>query len=132
MISLPRFGKEELSYYEPELQDGKLIIDEELLEEGAKEWEDKVVGFFLDKKLPYTLVKAQIEKKWTLSGHLDMALDGDMFYFTFQNKEDREYVIEEGSFHMLGKLFVIRPWSRQVEEERGSICSVPIWVKMFK
>ncbi|KAF9599390.1 hypothetical protein IFM89_036947 [Coptis chinensis] len=107
--------------------DGVLEIEEEILEHGAKEWEDKIVGFFL-----YSIVKTQVEKKWNLKGQLDISLDGDMFYFGFHNLEDRDYVLDEGSFHMMGKLFIIRKWTREIEDSRGSIKNVPLWVKFHK
>ncbi|KAF5193157.1 hypothetical protein FRX31_017257 [Thalictrum thalictroides] len=86
----PSAGREELSYTIPMFENGKLVVDDDLLEEGAKEWEAKVVGFFLDKKLPFTMVKNMVEKKWKLKSKVDLALDGDMYYFTFHNEEDRE------------------------------------------
>ncbi|KAF9595930.1 hypothetical protein IFM89_006211 [Coptis chinensis] len=113
-------GKKKLAYIEPIFNDGVLEIEEEILEHGAKEWEDKVVGFFLDKKLPYSIVKTQVEKKWSLKGQLDISLDGDRFYFGFHNVEDRDYVLDEGYFHMMGKLFIIRKWTREIEDSRGS------------
>ncbi|KAF5201499.1 hypothetical protein FRX31_008918 [Thalictrum thalictroides] len=127
----PSAGSEELCYIDPIYEEGKLIIDVDLLNEGSHEWENRVVGFFLDKKLPFSMVKDTVEKKWTLKGSMDLALDGDMYYFTFHNEEDRAQILDEGSFFIAGKLFVIRAWSREVEENRGSITSVPIWVKMF-
>ncbi|KAF5180882.1 Rna exonuclease [Thalictrum thalictroides] len=99
---------------------------------GAKEWEDMIVGYFVDKKLPYSLVKSIVEKRWKLEGQVEILLDGDLFYFNFKKPEDRDYVLDEGSFHMLGKLFIIRPWTRSVEEDRGQISSIPLWVNFYK
>ncbi|KAF9619766.1 hypothetical protein IFM89_009239 [Coptis chinensis] len=61
-------GSEELCYIKPTFSDDVLVIEEFILEEGVKEWEDRVVGFFLDKKLPYTLVKENVKKRWKLLG----------------------------------------------------------------
>ncbi|KAF5208333.1 hypothetical protein FRX31_002080 [Thalictrum thalictroides] len=117
----PSAGSEELQFIEPKFgtEEDVLLIDEEILAEGALEWENQVVGFFLDKKLPFMVVKETVHKKWKLKGDLDIALDGDMYYFRFTSEEDKEKVLDEGSFHMGGKLFVIRPWSRDVEDNRG-------------
>ncbi|KAF5191697.1 zinc ion binding / nucleic acid binding protein [Thalictrum thalictroides] len=126
----PSAGSTNLEYFEPVYKDGFLQIPEEVREEGARLWEDRVVGFFLDKKLPFNYVKTAVTNKWKTSGEFEMALDSDLFYFKFSNLEDKEKVIEEGSFHLAGKLFIIRPWSREVEESRGMIKSVPVWVKL--
>ncbi|KAF5196087.1 hypothetical protein FRX31_014324 [Thalictrum thalictroides] len=126
----PSAGKEIFTFMEPTLEDGILEIEEEILKEGSKEWEEKLVGFFLDKKLPFMVVKEAILKKWKPKGQVDVALDGDIFYFTFYNSEDKHEALDLGSVYLSGKLFVIKPWSREVEENRGEIHSVPIWVKM--
>ncbi|KAF9588459.1 hypothetical protein IFM89_010218 [Coptis chinensis] len=84
-----------------------LVIEDQVFEEGAKEWEDRVVGFFLGKKLPYTMVKTNVSKRWNLKGDFDLALDGYIYYFKFYNNEDRESVLDNGSFYIAQKLFVI-------------------------
>ncbi|KAF5188106.1 hypothetical protein FRX31_022306, partial [Thalictrum thalictroides] len=94
----PSAGSQELCFIEPSFKEGVLQLDKELIKEGAAEWEHKVVGFFLDKKLPFTMVKSVVLKRWNLDGEVEIALDGDMFYFTFNNEQDRVNVIEEGSF----------------------------------
>ncbi|KAF5204612.1 zinc ion binding / nucleic acid binding protein [Thalictrum thalictroides] len=82
--------------------------------------------------MPFNYVKTAVSKRWNLIGEFDMALDGELFYFKFASFEDRTKVLEEGSFHLAGKLFVIRPWTREVEQSREMIKSVPVWVKLAK
>ncbi|KAF5204129.1 hypothetical protein FRX31_006287 [Thalictrum thalictroides] len=94
----PSAGSQELCFIEPSFKEGVLQLDEELIKEGAAEWEHKVVSFFLDKKLPFTMVKSVVLKRWNLDGEVEIALDGDMFYFIFNSEQDRVNVIEEGSF----------------------------------
>ncbi|KAF5208336.1 hypothetical protein FRX31_002077 [Thalictrum thalictroides] len=128
----PSASSDNLKFCIPNLKDGILQIDEKICKEGAKEWEDKVVGFFLDKKLPYTIVKRAVDKKWNLKGQVEVLIDGDLFYFSFNNSEDRETALDEGSFHLMGNLFIIKPWSKEVEDDRGQISNVPVWVNLFK
>ncbi|KAF9595409.1 hypothetical protein IFM89_000327 [Coptis chinensis] len=80
--------------------DDVLVSEKSILE--AKEWEDRIVGFFLDKKLPYTLVKENVKKRLKLLGDVDIALDGDIYYFKFNI--DKEDVLDVGSFYNAGKL----------------------------
>ncbi|PIA60807.1 hypothetical protein AQUCO_00300377v1 [Aquilegia coerulea] len=121
-----------IMYSEPIFEEGFLQIPERIREEGAKIWEDRVVGFFIDKKLPFSYVKSALVSKWKTLGAYEMALDGDLYYFKFSAIEDRERVLDEGSLQLAGKLFIIRPWTREVENSRGMIKSVPIWVKMSR
>ncbi|KAF5181439.1 hypothetical protein FRX31_028974, partial [Thalictrum thalictroides] len=128
----PSAGAATLKYSDPIFKDGFLQIPEEVRMEGAKLWENHIVGFFLDKKLPFNYVKSAVTNRWKTLGDFEMALDGDLFYFKFSTSEDREHVLDEGSFHLAGKLFVIRSWTRDVENSRGMIKSVPVWVKMSR
>ncbi|KAF5178396.1 hypothetical protein FRX31_032021 [Thalictrum thalictroides] len=128
----PSAGKEKLSFIEPVFKDGILQIEEDILNLGSQEWEDRVVGFFLDKKLPFSIVKAAVHKKWKLSGHVDISLDDDTYYFKFHNPQDRVEVLEEGTIHIAGKLFILRPWTREIEDSKGLIRTVPMWINMYK
>ncbi|PIA42432.1 hypothetical protein AQUCO_02000108v1 [Aquilegia coerulea] len=128
----PSAGSMNLEYSEPIFEEGFLQIPERIREEGAKIWEDRVVGFFIDKKLPFSYVKSALVSKWKTLRAYEMALDGDLYYFKFSAIKDRERVLDEGSLQLAGKLFIIRPWTREVENSRGMIKSVPIWVKMSR
>ncbi|KAF5198337.1 hypothetical protein FRX31_012077 [Thalictrum thalictroides] len=90
----PSAGKEELLYVEPQVIDGILEIGEEILKEGAKEWAEKLVGFFLDKKLPFLIVKDAILKRWKPKGQVEVALDGYIFYFSFSCVEDKKEALD--------------------------------------
>ncbi|KAF5175959.1 hypothetical protein FRX31_034454 [Thalictrum thalictroides] len=61
----PSAGSVELQFFEPKYSSSENIleIDEEILKEGAMEWEHKIVGFFLDKKLFYSIVKENVLNK---------------------------------------------------------------------
>ncbi|KAF5198062.1 hypothetical protein FRX31_012351, partial [Thalictrum thalictroides] len=121
----PSAGSEVLEFEEPKFEGNCLMLDDEMLETGEKEWEHKVVGFFVDKKLPFTVVKEIVQRRWKLKGEMDTVLDGDMYYFTFHNEEDKASVLDEGPFFMAGKLFIIQSWTRDIEENKGSVHSVP-------
>ncbi|KAL5718016.1 hypothetical protein ACHQM5_010961 [Ranunculus cassubicifolius] len=60
-----------------------------------------------------------------------MGTHQEIYYFTFNNFEDRKKALDLGNFHISGKLFVIRPWSPEVESERGAIKTLPLWVKFL-
>ncbi|KAF5193208.1 hypothetical protein FRX31_017205 [Thalictrum thalictroides] len=128
----PSVGSENLEYTNPIFKYGYLQIPKQIREEGAKFWENHIVGFFIVKKLPFNYVKNVVTNKWKTLEKFEMALDGDLFYFKFATLDDREHVLDEGYFYLEGKLFIIRPWTREVELSRGMIKSVHVWVKMSK
>ncbi|KAL5699922.1 hypothetical protein ACHQM5_025444 [Ranunculus cassubicifolius] len=125
----PSASESILPFIEPVIEGDVLVMDEAA--EGVTEWEKKIVGFFLDKKLPFNTVKEEVRKHWKLRGDIEVALDGDIFYFTVYNEEDRRDILKEGSIIIAKKTLVIRPWSKEIEENRGSITKVPIWVKFY-
>ncbi|KAF5197509.1 zinc ion binding / nucleic acid binding protein, partial [Thalictrum thalictroides] len=127
----PSAGMEEMTYLKPNFCNGVLEIEDEIVEEGVKEWEDRLVGFFLDKKLPFSFVQEAVKKRWEPKGDLNIGLDGDMYYFKFGDPTDRERALEEGPMYFAGKLFIVRPWNKEVEVNKGSIRSVPVWAKLF-
>jgi len=47
-----------MTFYKPEegKQRGKIDMQVAITKDGSKKWENTVVGYFIDKKLPYTLV----------------------------------------------------------------------------
>ncbi|KAF5201889.1 hypothetical protein FRX31_008524 [Thalictrum thalictroides] len=42
---------------------------------------------------------------------------------------DRKMALEMGSIFIGGKLFVVRPWGKEVEKDRKLMNTIPIWVK---
>ncbi|KAF5198411.1 hypothetical protein FRX31_012003, partial [Thalictrum thalictroides] len=59
-----------------------------------------------------------VKKRWKLQGKVEIGLDGDMYYFKFNNAQNREDVLDGGSFFIDGKLFVVKALSIEVEENR--------------
>ncbi|KAL5718741.1 hypothetical protein ACHQM5_011611 [Ranunculus cassubicifolius] len=120
-----------MEFIEPIYEDGNLLIDEEIEKQGVSEWEDRIVGLFLDRKISFSIVKDTVKEKWKLKGDFDISLDGDLYYFKLYNQEDRDFILNEGSFFFIkGKPFIVRPWSIEVEENRGSVSSIPVWIKL--
>lgn len=72
-------------------------------------------------KLPFSNVKPAIEAKWDPLGKTNVSLDDDIYYFRFHKPIDKAKLLDEGSFHLAGKVLIIKPWSLQVEKERGKI-----------
>ncbi|KAF9597553.1 hypothetical protein IFM89_019544 [Coptis chinensis] len=59
-----------------------------------------------------------------------MIADKDLFYFKFINDEDRQLVLENGPIFLAGRIFEVRTWSPEVEQQRNKIKVLPIWVKI--
>ncbi|KAF9613676.1 hypothetical protein IFM89_009639 [Coptis chinensis] len=58
-----------------------------------------------------------------------MTIDKNLFYFKFSDLEDRQRALESGPVFVAGRIFIIRPWSEDLETDRDNLKTVPIWVK---
>ncbi|KAL5707983.1 hypothetical protein ACHQM5_018827 [Ranunculus cassubicifolius] len=158
----------EMSYIPPTFNEDFIIIDKETEDEGVAFLEGAIVGFFLHKKLPQTMVENHVKETWNLCGEVEISQngtsylfrfkkeddrarilenhvketwnlcgeieileDGNLFYFRFKNEDDRERILDEGSFLIDGKRFIVRPWTQEIEDSRGVIENIPIWVKLY-
>ncbi|KAF9619282.1 hypothetical protein IFM89_006469 [Coptis chinensis] len=88
-----------------------------------------MVGIFIDKRLPFPLVKRILEKTWKTTASYEISTDDDLFYFKFSNDEDRKTVLEGEPIFVADRIFMIRQWSEELEYQRSLINTIPIWVK---
>lgn len=80
-------------------------------------------------KLPYKLVRDSVEKLWNTKLK-SMALDQDMF---FSINSDNEWLatLEHGSIFITAKLFTIKLWFVQVEDDKRNVKKIPICVNLY-
>ncbi|KAF9598258.1 hypothetical protein IFM89_026089 [Coptis chinensis] len=57
---------------------------------GVTEWDESVVGFFLERRLPFLTVRNLLRKRWNLKGDFEMVADEEIYYFKFSNDEDKK------------------------------------------
>jgi len=122
-----------LQYFEPKRQDGKIIVQppKEAIEEGISKWSSSLIGQFLDKPLPFYVVKRTIERIWASYGSVEVfLLDNGLFLFRFANESIREAVLEEKLWHIANKPLILRRWAPGMQLLKLSLASVPIWIKL--
>ncbi|KAF9587518.1 hypothetical protein IFM89_003555 [Coptis chinensis] len=119
-----------MEYYEPTGKDGISEVPNHIVEEGENVWKHYLVGYFIEKRLPFLVVKNMLQKLWIVKGNFEMVADKELFYFKFGCEEDRQMVIEQGPIFVVGRVFVIRPWTDDLDSQRKEIQTVPVWVKM--
>ncbi|KAF5179007.1 hypothetical protein FRX31_031406 [Thalictrum thalictroides] len=92
-----------LEHYVPTFVDGIAEVPSEIISDGVAEWSEVVVGFFVDKRLPFKLIKDSLTKLWKLKGIFKMTSDKELFYFNFSDEEDRKNVVECGPVFIAGR-----------------------------
>jgi hypothetical protein len=116
----------------PLLYSGDVLVpSSDIIQAGTAVWKDYLVGFFLDKPLPYVSVVYHLKKVWKLRGEVNVKSDGFVFLFRFSSAEDRQRISEADPIIMRNKLFIIKPWDVTVGNSCRTIRSVPVWIKLF-
>ena len=83
----------------------------ELISEGSKAWDNTLIGYFIGKKLPFSLVKNFYSKLWDKAGLCDIfAIELGYFFFKFSTKEESEAVLEGGPWHLAGQPIILKNW----------------------
>ncbi|KAF9610890.1 hypothetical protein IFM89_025424 [Coptis chinensis] len=110
--------------------EGVTKVPLDLIMRGEIVWREYVVGFFIEHRRSYPYVKFVLKQKWKNKGPFEMIVDRELFYFKFDNEEDRQADLDEGSTFIGGRCFIIGPWTQRVEIQKKSLSSIPIWVKL--
>ncbi|GAV76256.1 DUF4283 domain-containing protein/zf-CCHC_4 domain-containing protein [Cephalotus follicularis] len=98
---------------------------------GAKEWEHSIVAFLVGKKLPNRDVLQILQRKWGQVGRFSIHVAGNgVFLARFENRQARDWVLDNGPWDVWGYHLAIRPWSRDMSLSLGECKSMPLWVKL--
>ncbi|KAF6164850.1 hypothetical protein GIB67_017053 [Kingdonia uniflora] len=121
-------GKANLIYTPPTLIRGigTAKMNTSNFKDNIKNSESIVVRNFIGKRLPYKYLKDSLSKVWGLKSDFEMTLKrNNNYFFRFGNDEDKERVLEMGSFHLASRIFILRPWRPFIEfepTELGNFC----------
>ncbi|XP_028120127.1 uncharacterized protein LOC114317570 [Camellia sinensis] len=93
-------------------------------------WEACLVGYFIDKNLPYTLIKNNANNMWKNKGLVDILKNDDgFFFFMFENRDYCIDVLEGGPWYVGGFLLILKQWHRMMKLSKEDKKTIPIWVK---
>ncbi|GAV75792.1 DUF4283 domain-containing protein, partial [Cephalotus follicularis] len=96
-----------------------------------KEWEHSIVAFLVGKKLPNRDVLQILQRKWGQVGRFSIHVAGNgVFLARFENRQARDWVIDNGPWDVWGYHLAVRPWSRDMSLSLGECKSMPLWVKL--
>ncbi|KAM2473942.1 hypothetical protein PS1_006716 [Malus domestica] len=127
-------GPLNLHYCQPKVVGNRKVVCPPITvaAEAAKEWRHCLVGYFIDKKLPFSAVCILAKKLWANKGLVDvLAKDSGFFFFKFRDDSSCVSVLESGPWHLSGRMLVITRWRLGMVLSKASHVKVPIWVKFF-
>jgi hypothetical protein len=102
----------------------------EAIEEGISKWSSFLVGQFLDKPLPYYIVKRTVESIWAQYGKIEVfILENGLYLFKFADEKSRDEVLEAKVWYIANKALILRKRTPSMQLLKISLSSVPIWIK---
>ena len=134
LVSMPVKTGGPLQCYEPHYADGKLVAKPpvEAVNEGIDMWKGCLVGQFLNKRLPFPVVRSLVNRLW---GKREMpkisTTENGLFFFRFRDPEARDWVMDAGPWHLAGRLFILRAWKLGMDMLNIQLSSIPIWVRFY-
>ncbi|XP_026456778.1 uncharacterized protein LOC113357549 [Papaver somniferum] len=121
----------DMEFYLYPVVDGKKSMDilYEVYDEDIRVCEDKVIGAFVGRRLPFNWVQSVVNRAWKPKGEIQMTIHGEsMFIFDFKSARDRVRALEMGSMFIFSGLFIGKPCSRLVEKEIAELKSIHVWM----
>ncbi|KAK0608558.1 hypothetical protein LWI29_032416 [Acer saccharum] len=104
----------------------------EVAEDGSKAWKNCLVGYFIEKKLPFSLVNNIAMRIWGNRGLLEvLANDKGFYFFKFSNDEACSNVLEAGPWLFAGRMVILKKWHPKLILSKDSYSKIPVWVKLF-
>ncbi|XP_028090815.1 uncharacterized protein LOC114291026 [Camellia sinensis] len=100
--------------------------------EGLGKWESCLVGYFLDKKLPFNYIRNSTFNQWKNMGLKEVQANGDGFmFFIFDDMDACGRVLEEGPWYMGNQLLLLKKWKRMMRLTKEHVSQIPVWIKLF-
>jgi hypothetical protein len=121
-----------LQYFAPSREEGKVVVKppKVAIEEGILKWSPSLVGQFLEKPLPYYIVKRTMDNLWANFGKVEVfLLKNGLYLFCFANERARDEVMEAKFWHIANKPLILRKWAPGMQLLKLSLSTIPIWVK---
>ncbi|GAV92664.1 DUF4283 domain-containing protein [Cephalotus follicularis] len=107
-------------------------MPEEILVEGAKEWEHALVGFFVGKKIPFRSLFSVLHKKWSAAGKFSIhTAENGIYVFKCESAATREWILNNGPWDVWGVHLALRLWERDMPPICSGFTKVPVWVKLM-
>ena len=134
LFSMPAKTYGPLQLSRPHKSDGKFVVKppEEAVMEGIDMWKGCLVGQFLDKRLPFPMVRSLVNKLWGKKEMPDISTTKHgLYFFRFRDLDARDWVMESGPWHLAGRPFILRAWRPGMDMINIQLTSIPIWVKFY-
>ncbi|KAK3184871.1 hypothetical protein Dsin_032157 [Dipteronia sinensis] len=123
-----------LKFYQPIQSGNRKCVSPplEVVEDGFKTWKNYLVGNFIEKKLPFSLVYNIAMRIWGNRGLLEvLANEKGFYFFKFSDDEVCSNVLEDGPWIFAGRMVILKKWHPKLILSKDSYSKILVWVKLF-
>jgi hypothetical protein len=91
-----------------------------------------MIGQFLDKPLPFFLVKKSIDIMWKRYGTVEVfSLENGLFIFRFSDEVTRDEVLDAKLGHISNKPLILHKWTPDMLVMKLTLATIPMWIKLL-
>jgi hypothetical protein len=123
-----------LKFHQPTAEGGRRVVSPppEVAAEGCKIWENCLVGYMVEKKLPFSAVQTIAHKVWGNKGLCEvLANENGFYFFKFSEANACSTILETGPWLFAGKPFFLKKWQPGLILTKESHSKIPIWAKFY-
>ncbi|XP_039058910.1 uncharacterized protein LOC120202561 [Hibiscus syriacus] len=127
-------NEQELDFFPPSEAAGLLVVKppRDVFEEGILEWRHALVGQFIGSTSNFGLLQKTVDLMWGKAAPVKVSLAGsNLFVFSFDNSLARDWVLENGPWHVQHKPLFLRKWEPNLKELHFDLDRMPIWIQLF-
>ncbi|KAL4279069.1 hypothetical protein GQ457_03G007180 [Hibiscus cannabinus] len=104
----------------------------ELFNEGISDWKNALVGQFIGTTPNFVALKKTVDALWGKSSLAKVSIAGpNLYVFVFANATARDWVLENGPWHIQHKPLVLRKWEPNLKRLDFDLAKMPVWVQLF-
>ncbi|GJV28501.1 hypothetical protein Tco_1384949 [Tanacetum coccineum] len=115
------------------VDDTDFVLLVENVERAHNKFANSLVGFFVGKKVAFTLVKNYVTNTWSKFGFQRVMSDDEgVFSFKFTSMTGMEQDLEQGPWMIRNQPLILTKWAPNLELSKDKATRVPVWVKIHK
>ncbi|KAF9605841.1 hypothetical protein IFM89_018861 [Coptis chinensis] len=113
------FTDDHLEFLETHSDNGVVNVPDDVLDEGIDQWSEYLIGYFVDKRMPFHLVKKSLDRAWKTKADYAISTDKNFFYFKFLDLEDRQIPLYSGPIFVAGRIFITKSGMSMIASKLG-------------
>ncbi|KAK8689716.1 hypothetical protein V6N13_088429 [Hibiscus sabdariffa] len=116
------------------VQEGSPVVQPlaTVFDDSIADWKLALVAQFIGSAPNFSAMKKITEILWGKSSTVKVSLAGQNLYvFSFSSVADRDWVLENGPWHIQNKPLVIRKWEPNMQNLDFELSKMPIWFQLY-